>query len=240
MPGYIANVLQKYNHPSPTTPEFSPFTCPPTTYGASHIKPLTDCTVPLVSTAKQKRIQQVIGSLLFYARAVDPTPLPTLNDLAAEQTQATIKTDKAVSKLLDYMSTFPNAAIHYSASDMVLHIDSDVSYLSLPHARSRATGHYFLSNKSTSPHLPPPTPPTPNGPIYTLCKRMRNVFASATESEIAALFHNGQEATVLRTTLLEMKHPQPPTPIKTDNSTASGIANKTVIPRKNKIDGHEI
>ena len=123
---------------------------------------------------------------------------------------------------------------------MVLHIDSDASYLSLPHARSRAAGHYFLSNQSTNPHLPPSTPPIPNGPIYTLCKRMRNVLASAAESEIAALFHNGQEAAVLRTTLLEMKHPQPPIPIKTDTSTTSGIANKTVIPRKNKIDGHEI
>ena len=58
---------------------------------------------------------------------------------------------------------------------------------------------------------------------------MRNVLASAAESEIAALFHNGQEAAVLRTTLLEMKHPQPPTPIKTDNSIASGIANITVM-----------
>ena len=189
---------------------------------------------PLVSTAKQKRIQQVIRSLLFCARDVGPTPLPALNDLTAEQTNATIKTDKAVSKLLDYMSTFPNAAIHYSDSDMVLHIDSGASYLSLPHARSCTAGHYFLSNKSTNPPLPPSTPPLPNGPIYTLCKRMRNILASAAESEIAALFHNGQETAVLRTALIEMKHPQPPTPIKTDNSTASGIANKTVIPRKTR------
>ena len=132
------------------------------------------------------------------------------------------------------MFIFPNAAIHYSASDMVLHIDSDASYLSLPHARSCAAGHYFLSNKSTNPHLPSSTPPTPNGPIYTLCKRIRNFLDSAAESEIAALFYNGQETEVLRTTLLEMKHQQPPTPIKTDNSTASGIANKTVIPRKTR------
>lgn len=31
-----------------------------------------------------------------------------------------------------------------------------------------------------------------------------------------------------------MKHPQPPTPIKTDNSTASDITNKTIIPRKTR------
>ena len=207
MPEYIANILQKYNHPAPKTPEFSPFTCPPITYGASYIKLITDCMEPLVSTAKQKRIQQVIRSLLFCARDVGPTPLPALNDLTAEQTQSTIKIDKAVSKLLDYMSTFPNAVIHYSASEMVLHIDFDASYLSFPHARSCAAGHYFLSTKSPNPHLPPSTPPKPNDPIYTLCKRMRNFLASAAESEIVALFNTGQEATILRSILLEIKHP---------------------------------
>ena len=63
---------------------------------------------------------------------------------------------------------------------------------------------------------------------------MRNVLASAVESEIAALFRNGQKAAILRTIFLKMKHPQPPIPIKTDNSTTSGIANKTVIPRKTR------
>ena len=117
---------------------------------------------------------------------------------------------------------------------MVLHIDSDASHLSLPHARSRTVGHYFLNNKCINPHLPPSTQPTPNGHIYTLRKWMRNVLASTAESEITILIHNGQEAVVLRTTLLEIKHPQLPTPIKTDRSTSSGIANKTFIPRKTR------
>ena len=122
----------------------------------------------------------------------------------------------------------------YSASDMILHIDSDATYLSLPHTRGQAVGHYFLSNKFTNPPLPPTTPPRPNGYIYILCKRTRNFLASATESEHATLFHNGQEAAVIRTILLEMKHPQPPTPIKMDNSTTSDIANKIVIPQKTR------
>ena len=87
---------------------------------------------------------------------------------------------------------------------MVLHIDYDASYLSLPQDRSRAAGHYFLSNASSDPLLPPQTQPTPNGPIYTLCKRMRNVLASAAEAELATLFHNGQEMAVIRQTLLEI------------------------------------
>ena len=66
--------------------------------------------------------------------------------------------------------------------------------------------------------------------------RLHNVLASVTETELAALFHNGQEAAVIRITFVEMGHRQPPTPIKTDNSTANGIANRTVIPRKTRSD----
>ena len=56
----------------------------------------------------------------------------------------------------------------------------------------------------------------------------------AAEAELATLFHNGQEAAVIRQTLLAMGHPQPPTPIKTDNSTIDGIANRSVISRKTR------
>ena len=158
-----------------------------------------------------------------------------MQDLAADQSSSTILTDKAIDKLLDYYSTYPNPSILYKASEMILHIDSDASYLSLSQARSRAAGYYFLSEASSNPLLPPQAQPTPNGPIYILCKRMRNVLASTAESELAALFHNGQEAAVLRQILLEMGHPQPPTPIKTDNSTTDGIANRSVIPRKTRM-----
>jgi hypothetical protein len=57
---------------------------------------------------------------------------------------------------------------------------------------------------------------------------MREVVSSAAEAELAALFHNGKEACPLCITLEELGHLQPATPIQTDNSTASGIANDTV------------
>jgi hypothetical protein len=48
------------------------------------------------------------------------------------------------------------------------------------------------------------------------------------------LFHNGKEAAMLRTTLEDMGHPQPATPIQTDNACASGICNETVKQRRSK------
>jgi hypothetical protein len=53
-------------------------------------------------------------------------------------------------------------------------------------------------------------------------------MASAAKAKVDALFVNGQTAIVLCTTLQELGLPQPPTPIKTNNYTASGITNNTL------------
>ena len=126
--------------------------------------------------------------------------------------QATNKTYDEVLWLLNYADSNPDAAILYSASDMVLHIHSDGSYLSEPRSRSRTGGHFFLSNLSSPPTKQPTSTPTPNGPIYSLSKILCPVMGSAAEAEIASSYTNGQEAIPIRTTLKEMGHPQPPTP----------------------------
>eukprot|EP00957_Ditylum_brightwellii_P173860 13236374-Ditylum_brightwellii.AAC.1 len=55
---------------------------------------------------------------------------------------------KACHHLLDYVATHPNATIRYLASDMMLVVHSDTSYLSKRHARIRAAGHFYLANKT--------------------------------------------------------------------------------------------
>ena len=60
------------------------------------------------------------------------------------------------------------------------------------------------------------------------CGILRIVVCSAAEAELAALFLNIREGKVLRLTLMELGHPQPPTPVHCDNSTAAGIANDSV------------
>jgi hypothetical protein len=54
---------------------------------------------------------------------------------------------------------------------------------------------------------------------------MRKIASSTAEAELGTLFHNGKEACSIRTVLEEAGHPQPPTPIETDNNTAAGMAN---------------
>jgi hypothetical protein len=70
-----------------------------------------------------------------------------LNDIAMEQTEATEKTQAAINQLLDYLVTCPDATIRYHVSDMILHIHSDASYLSVSNARSRLGGLFFCGDK---------------------------------------------------------------------------------------------
>ena len=67
--------------------------------------------------------------------------------------------------------------------------------------------------------------------VHTVSEIMKNVIVSATEVEVGDLFHNSQEVEPIRTTLHDMVHPQPETPTKADNSTASGIEKNTVNPK---------
>ena len=133
---------------------------------------------------------------------------------------------------MDYMATYPNAVIRYNASDMCLHVDSDAAYLVLPKARSRGAGHFYLSDTPPKSDIKPS--PTPNGPIHTECVTLRNVMTSAAEAETQTVYHNGKVAIPIRNTLAELGHPQPPTPIKTDNSTACGILNSSMRQKRSK------
>ena len=59
---------------------------------------------------------------------------------------------------------------------MVLAIHSDASYLSEPRARSRAGGHFFLSENDQDPR--------DNGAVHTVAKIIKAVMSSAAEAEL--------------------------------------------------------
>lgn len=232
MPGYVDGALHKFQHPKPHRPEHSPHDWTEPTYGAKQpqLSPVLD-TSPLLDSEQKTRIQQIVGTFLFYARAVNATMLVALGSISSQQSAPTETTRTAVNCFLGYAATHPNAVLRYSASDMVLHIHSDASYLSEAKARSRSAGHHFLSSMPTDPtrqlQASDPSPPD-NGAVFTHCNIMKNVVGSAAESNLGALYENGKEACFIITALTEMGHPQPPVHMMTDNSTATGISNKTV------------
>ena len=77
-----------------------------------------------------KHLQKIVGTFLFYSRAVDPTMLTALSIITTEQTQGTDTTKQKAEHFLSYAATHPNATIKFYKSDMILKIHSDVSYLS--------------------------------------------------------------------------------------------------------------
>ena len=142
-------------------------------------------TTALLTDDKITRVQSIVGSLLYYGRAIDNTILPALNAIAAEQAFPTETTMKKCNRLLDYVATYPDVFIRYYASDMILNIDSDAAYLVAPGAKSRIAGFFHLTNKDD---------PFTNGPILVECKTLRHVVASSAEAETAGIFHNAQLA----------------------------------------------
>jgi hypothetical protein len=110
MPRYVSIVLSKFQHDAPKHPQHTPSRYVTPVNGAKTQYTTTDETPPL--TAQHcLTIQKVTGSVLYCSRAVDPTVLMPLNDIAAEQTKANEKNQAATNQLLDYMATHPNATI---------------------------------------------------------------------------------------------------------------------------------
>jgi hypothetical protein len=107
----------------------------------------------------------------------------------------------------------------------------------MQNARIRIGGHFFLSSQPADPNRHPlttnPEPPN-NGAAHTNCTILKVVVASTAEAETGGMFCNSQDAVPMRVALKEMGHPQPPTHCRGDNSTAIGIANRTIKQRCSK------
>ena len=223
MPGYIKGALLKFQHPIPSRPEDSSYPAPNTKWGPeSQLTAPSDASKILNATAVS-HLQQFVGTLLYYARAVDPTMVKALGSLAAQQSEATNTTTKRITQLLNYAASHSDVTMRYSRRGMILHISSDASYLSEPKARSCIGGHFFLDDKHEGKEIPAPKL---NGPVHTVSNILRNVMSSSVKAEVAALFHNCKDGIMLHNALNEMGHKQPATPVQTDNSFAAGFWNR--------------
>ena len=80
----------------------------------------------------------------------------------------------------------------YAASDLVLNIHYDASYLSEKNARSRVAGHFFLGSNSDPSNLI-----LLNGTIYIMCRILKFVVSLAAEDELGALFINCKEGIIM-------------------------------------------
>eukprot|EP00543_Licmophora_paradoxa_P004140 CAMPEP_0202451988 /NCGR_PEP_ID=MMETSP1360-20130828/10277_1 /ASSEMBLY_ACC=CAM_ASM_000848 /TAXON_ID=515479 /ORGANISM="Licmophora paradoxa, Strain CCMP2313" /LENGTH=144 /DNA_ID=CAMNT_0049070673 /DNA_START=404 /DNA_END=835 /DNA_ORIENTATION=- len=75
---------------------------------------------PALHLANKKCVQEVLSTLLYYAQAIDSTMLPAIGSIATQPANPTRKTMEAVTQLLNYCASCPNATVRYQKSDMMI------------------------------------------------------------------------------------------------------------------------
>ena len=98
-------------------------------------------------------MQQVMGTFLYYSRAIDSAMLVALSMLAAVQVKGTKVTAAVLTKFLNYCTTNPEVAIKFCRGPMVLQ------------ACSHTGGYYNRGGGGGGGGGPCHTQEHPNGPI---------------------------------------------------------------------------
>ena len=80
---------------------------------------------PLISPKEMKYIKSGVRAFLSYARALESTVLPGLNNIGLNQAQPTEGTKEELQQCMDYAATYLNAVLRFYTSNMILKIDSD-------------------------------------------------------------------------------------------------------------------
>ncbi len=158
---------------------------------------------------------------------MDNKLLVALSAIAACQSYATVATEQAVHLLLDYVATYPLGGIINQSSDMILCAHANAGFLNETNSCSWAGAHIYLSENDPFSCF--------NSAVLSVAQIIKFVMASAAEAELAALFVTAQEMIPHRQTLINMGWPKPKNLIQTDNSTATGVTNKTIVPCRAKM-----
>jgi hypothetical protein len=139
MPEYVKKALERLGVFDAIKAK-SPMVYEPPRYGQK--VQFADDDNPEVDTNEEtiKRLQQIVGIFLYYARAIDYSILTAITCISTRQSKITEQLQANVTRLLAYMKTYPDAKLIFKASKMELMIHSDASYLCETGARSRAGG----------------------------------------------------------------------------------------------------
>jgi hypothetical protein len=222
MPGYIKKLLKRIR-PNGIKGARTPSIYSPPNYKHATAQTATVDATPLATLEQQKELQVVVGTLLYYARTVDPSILTVVHELGSVQAAPSLQDMLKMERLLQYTSVHQHHGLRFHASNMQLQIQSDASYLSRTKARSVLGGIHYLGS-----------PAYINGPFFCTSKIISCIVTSAAEAELGAAFQNTQKGAQFRNTLTELGYPQQATIILVDNTVAEGLATDTVNARRSK------
>ena len=108
MPKYLKKkTLEKLNHKAPKKEQHTPHRWERPHYGViQQLTPKED-SIEYLSAQNATYVQKVVGSFLYYGRAMDPTILTAINKIGLQQAKPTMITKKKIIQLLDYLHTHP-------------------------------------------------------------------------------------------------------------------------------------
>jgi hypothetical protein len=115
------------------TPCSTPSIYTPPVFGSRAPQSLTGPDLSLSANPSQaKELQVAVGFLLYYGRCVDGRILPATCALASDQASPTLFAMARLQRLLGYVAAHPDGRKIFRASDMLLRVLSDASFLSAP------------------------------------------------------------------------------------------------------------
>ena len=98
MPGYVSEALNRFKHIWSGKPEDQPYAHVVPNYGAK-VQYAPDSNTSRLATKEEKTfIQQVVGTFLYFGRAVDGTVLTALSAIGSEQASPTENTMRKTQK----------------------------------------------------------------------------------------------------------------------------------------------
>ena len=132
----------------------------------------------------------------------------------------------AAHQLLDYVATYPSDGLVFHASGMSLAAHADSGFNNESRSRSRADAHIYLFEVDARPRC--------NKAVIAFTAIMNNFMASDAEAELGAIYECARAMLPLRQALTKKGWPQGNSSIQTDNSTANGVFNNTIVPTRLK------
>ena len=117
---YINKNLQKFLHKPPTRKQRTPHKYNKPVYEQKLQYTLPESTLPILEKAGTTRIQAIHAAFLYYSRVVVPYILPDINEISLQQAKPTQETNNKDTMLMDNAHTYPDAKVHYKASDIQL------------------------------------------------------------------------------------------------------------------------
>ena len=128
MRGYVQSAMHKFQHHPPRRRQHAPHPWIKPTYGQKQ-QFVNEIQSPPLSKIETTRIQAIVGTFLYYARAIDDNVLVALNSIGTQQSAPTLDTKAKTLHLLNYLATHPDHTLRCHASEMIMHIDSDAAYI---------------------------------------------------------------------------------------------------------------